>query len=92
MIYTNKKEMIKEELDQLENKKQLYWVVSSREFHQQEKSQSLLNQIQEDRQEIEGITAIVGEKKREKEELDEMVKCMPQVGCIFDNSEIASIS
>ena len=34
MIYTNKKEMIKEELDQLENKKQLYWVVSSREFHQ----------------------------------------------------------
>lgn len=26
MIYTNKKEMIKEELDQLENKKQLYWV------------------------------------------------------------------
>ena len=61
MIYTNKKEMIKEELDQLENKKQLYWVVSSREFHQQEKSQSLLSQIQEDRQEIEGITAIVGE-------------------------------
>ena len=92
MIYTNKKEMIKEELDQLENKKQLYWVVSSREFHQQEKSQSLLNQIQEDRQEIEGITVIVGEKKREKEELDEMVKCMPQVGGIFGNPEIASIS
>ena len=92
MIYTNKKEMIKEELDQLENKKQLYWVGFMREFHWQEKSQSLLSQIQEDRQEIEGITAIVGEKKREKEELDEMVKCMPQVGGIFGNPEIASIS
>ncbi|CBK21123.2 uncharacterized protein [Blastocystis hominis] len=52
----------------LESEKQILW----------EKSQELLKKINESRREIETITAIVGEKKREKEELDEMLQTIPQ--------------
>lgn len=45
----------------------------------QEQSQSLLAKIQENRQEIENITAIISERKHEQEELEIMMNHLPQV-------------
>ena len=57
-------------IDELDHQKQLLW----------EESQSLLGHVQKSRQEIERITAVVGERKQEKEELDTMLRLMPKVG------------
>ena len=54
-------------IEELNQRKQALW----------EESQSLLSQLQSNRQEIESITSVIGERKREKEELEEMVKMIP---------------
>lgn len=57
-------------IDELDHQKQMLW----------EESQSLLGHVQKSRQEIERITAVVGERKQEKEELDTMLRLLPKVG------------
>jgi singapore isolate B (sub-type 7) whole genome shotgun sequence assembly, scaffold_10 len=69
-IFKQKREEVTHVIDELDHQKQLLW----------EESQSLLGHVQKSRQEIERITAVVGERKQEKEELDTMLRLMPKVG------------
>ena len=69
-IYKQKREEVTHVIDELDHQKQLLW----------EESQSLLGHVQKSRQEIERITAVVGERKQEKEELDAMLRLLPKVG------------
>ncbi|KAK8803156.1 hypothetical protein WA588_002311 [Blastocystis sp. NMH] len=67
-IFKQKREEVTHVIDELDHQKQLLW----------EESQSLLGHVQKSRQEIERITAVVGERKQEKEELDTMLRLMPK--------------
>lgn len=68
-MFQRERDEILHVIDDLNQRKQVLW----------EESQSLLSHVQTSRQEIESITGIIGESKREKEELDEMLKMIPKV-------------
>ena len=68
-LFQREREEIVGVIVELNQRKQTLW----------EESQSLLSHLQTSRQEIESITSVIGERKREKEELDEMLKVIPKV-------------
>ena len=68
-LFQREREEIVGVIEELNQRKQTLW----------EESQSLLSHLQTSRQEIESITSVIGERKREKEELDEMLKVIPKV-------------
>ena len=78
-IYQTERDEISKYMDDLDSEKQALWVMVMILLEAQEQSQSLLAKIQENRQEIENITAIISERKHEQEELEIMMNHLPQV-------------
>lgn len=78
-IYQTERDEISKYMDDLDSEKQTLWVMAAILLEAQEQSQSLLEKIQENRQEIENITAIISERKHEQEELEIMMSHLPQV-------------
>lgn len=67
--FQNDREHILQALNELEQCKHVFW----------EQTQSLLSHVQTQRQEIESITRVLEERKREKDELAEMLRILPKV-------------